>query len=140
MGCVFCEIIDGKKPGEVISETKNTIAILSNPALMKAHCLVIPKRHVEKLSNLSEEERKELINEVIKIQEILLKKFSGCDIKQNYRPFQKQDELKVDHLHVHLQPRELFDEYYEKSQVYEGNIFRDLSESELKKVKEFILE
>ena len=138
MECVFCEIVRGKKPREIISETKNTITLLSNPSLMKGHCLVIPKRHIEKISELNEKEKKEIFNELIKVQEILFKQFPGCDIKQNYRPFQKQDNLKVNHLHFHLQPRELFDELYKKSQIYEKNIFRYLNNEELKKIKEEI--
>lgn len=133
--CPFCEIKDTNR---ILDETDKTLTILSNPALVKGHCLVIPKRHVEKLSELSEEEKEELFSQVIKIQEILLKKFGGCDIRQNYRPFRKQNNLKVDHLHIHLQPRELFDELYKKCQIYEKEIFRKLSQEESDKLKEKI--
>ena len=43
--------------------------MFSNPRLMEGHLLVIPKRHVEKLSELNEEERKELFDTVIEYQE-----------------------------------------------------------------------
>ncbi len=138
--CPFCSLSkDTEGRTRIIDETTNTLTILSNPALMKGHCLVIPKRHVEKPSELSEEERKELFNQVIKIQELLIKHFSGCDIKENYRPFQKQSDLKVHHLHFHLQPRELFDELYEKSQKAEENVFKKLSKEELEETKRFLL-
>ena len=58
----------------------------------------------------------------------------GCDIKQNYRPFQKQTKLKVNHLHIHLQPRELFDNLYEKSQIFEKEIFSDLEDVEKERI------
>jgi len=62
---------------------------------MPGHLLVVPKRHVEKLSALQEDERRELFEKVIQFQEKILSKLaSGCDIKQNYRPFQKQSNLK----------------------------------------------
>ena len=99
MNCPFCDL----KEERIIEETKNTFTILSNPAIVKGHLLVIPKRHAEKLSELNGDEKIELFNQVIKMQEILLRKFSGCDIRQNYRPFQAQDSLKVNHLHIHLQ-------------------------------------
>ncbi len=135
--CVFCKSIEPKS--RVLYETENTFSILSNPALVKGHVLVIPKKHVEKISELNEEERGDLFEQAIKMQELLLKKYGGCDIRQNFRPFQKQDELKVNHLHIHLQPREFEDELYWKCQIYEKEIFKNLNEEELEKLKEEIL-
>jgi len=102
---------------------------------MSGHVLVIPKRHVEKLSELSKEEREELLNETITIEEKLLTKVSGVDISQHYRPFIPENPLKVDHLHVHLRPRELNDELYEKVQIYEKTIFAPLTEEEIGEYK-----
>jgi len=135
MNCPFCDL----KEERIIEETKNTFTILSNPAIVKGHLLVIPKRHAEKLSELNGDEKIELFNQVIKMQEILLRKFSGCDIRQNYRPFQAQDSLKVNHLHIHLQPREFEDELYKSCQIYEKTIFKELDKEEINKAKEFIL-
>ena len=132
---MFCEIVKGNKPREILSESEKTITILSNPCKMRGHCLTIPKRHVEKLSELSKEEINELIEEIINVEEILLKKFPGCDIKQNYRPFIPNSKFKVSHLHFHIQPREFEDELYNKSQVFEKDVFRELSEEELKQIK-----
>jgi histidine triad (HIT) family protein len=137
--CAFCEIIGGKKQRELISETKNTLTILSNPSQIKGHCLVIPKRHVEKLSQLGRVERDELIKEVVKMQELLLTKASGCDIKQNYRPFIPDSHIKVSHLHFHVQPREFEDEMYKRVQIFEKDIFRDLPLDELKETRGWIL-
>lgn len=131
MNCPFCNF--NKK--EMIFEGKKVFVCLSNPRLVKGHLLVISKRHVQKLSELDENERKELFDVVIKFQEKILKKFSkGCDVRQNYRPFQKQNKLKIDHLHVHLQPREFKDELYEKCQIFETSIFRELVKDEKDKI------
>jgi histidine triad (HIT) family protein len=127
--CPFCKI-DAEKT-RLIWSGKNTVVFLSNPRLMRGHILVIPKRHVEKITELTSEEQTELFETVLKFQERILSKLSrGCDIRQNYRPFQKQDNLKVNHLHIHLQPRELFDELYEKCQIAEKEIFEELSNEE----------
>ena len=70
----------------------------------------------------------------MEFQEKILAKFaSGCDIRQNCRPFQKQSNLKVDHVHYHLLPREFKDELYQKCQIYETEIFRRLTEEEKEK-------
>ena len=132
--CPFCNINPEKT--KILKEGDYTRVIFSNPRLMPSHLLVIPKRHVEKLSELNEAEKQELLNTVIKFQEKILDKIaSGCDIRINYRPFQKQDDLKVNRLHVHLQPRELFDELYEKSQRFEKEVFKELSSDEAEKIK-----
>jgi histidine triad (HIT) family protein len=130
MDCPFCNINYEKT--RIIKEGKNTLVVFSNPRLIPGHLLVVPKKHVERISELNEEERKELFEVVIEFQEKVLSKFaSGCDIRQNYRPFQEQDNLKVNHLHIHLHPREFEDELYEKCQIFEKELFKELSLEEL---------
>lgn len=135
MDCPFCEIINNKTE-RIIKETKNVFVILSNPRLMPGHLLVIPKRHIEKFSELSSEERGDLFDMAIKLEEKILENFSsGCDMTQHYRPFLKQGRLKVNHLHIHLRPREFEDEFYQKVLKHEKDVFRDLSEEEFKGYK-----
>lgn len=136
--CPFCNV-EKSESTRILEETKHTYTILSNPSLMKGHCLVIPKKHVEILAELNDDERIELFEQVVRMQALLIRKFMGCDIKQNYRPFQKQDELKINHLHIHLQPRELYDELYEKCLIHEKEVFKKLTQEQLDEDKEFVL-
>ena len=130
MDCPFCNINSEKT--RILEDKQFVRVIFSNPRLMPWHLLIVPKRHVEKLSELNKEEQKELFETIVEFQEKILSKIaSGCGIRINYRPFQKQDNLKVNHLHVHLHPRELFDELYEKCQIFEKDVFKDLSPEEL---------
>lgn len=131
MPCPFCSL---EKEKRVLASKKYTYVILSNPRLMPSHLLVLPKRHVEKLSELNEEERKELFDLVIEYQEkILAKHATGCDIRQHYRPFLKQSKLKVNHMHIHLQPREYEDELYKNCQIHETALFKELTKEEKEK-------
>ena len=63
MECPFCNI--NKEKTVIINEGKNTRVILSNPKLMQGHLLVIPKRHVEKISQLEKNEREELCHKTL---------------------------------------------------------------------------
>lgn len=135
--CRFCNLEE--KERLILDKTNHSIVIFSNPALVKCHLLVVPKRHIGKLSELTPEERKDLFNLTIKWQEKLFEKFWGCDIIQNGRPLQKEDQYKVWHLHIHLRPREFQDELYKKSQIYEKEIFRDLTNEELNQMKDYLL-
>ncbi|MEK7123070.1 MAG: HIT domain-containing protein, partial [Patescibacteria group bacterium] len=85
--CPFCHIKE-REQERVLEEREHVFVILSDPRLVPGHLLVIPRRHVEKLSELDAEEREELFDTVVKYQEKILDKHAaGCDIRQNYRPF-----------------------------------------------------
>jgi len=133
MECPFCNINSEKT--RIVKEKEFVRVIFSNPRLAPGHLLIVPKRHVEKTSELNAEEQKELFETVIEFQEKILSKVSsGCDIRQNYRPFIPQGRLKVDHLHYHLIPREFKDEIYEKCGKFQDRVFKDLSPEELDKM------
>lgn len=137
MDCPFCDI--DKERNTVIKYYKDVFVMFSNPRLMEGHLLVVPKRHVEKISELNEEEKKELFDTVIKYQEKILKNIApGCDIRQHYRPFLKQSELKINHLHIHLQPRDFDDELYKKCQIYYKDVFKELTEQEINKISKLL--
>lgn len=136
MDCHFCNL-PNKENTRTLEELSHTVVIFSNPRLMPGHLLVIPKRHVVHLNELNEEEREELFNTAIAYQGKILRSISsGCDLKQNNRPFLPESELKVDHVHIHLQPREFEDELYKKSQIFEKEVFKPLSQSEIGKYSE----
>ncbi|HEY0220941.1 MAG TPA: HIT domain-containing protein [Candidatus Paceibacterota bacterium] len=141
MDCPFCEIVNDKKE-RILKESEHSFVVLSNPKLMSGHLLVIPKRHVEKTSELEKEESEDLYNEVIHLQEKVLEKIApGCDVSQHYRPFIPDNKFKVTHLHFHVRPRFLDDELYEKVQIYEKDVFSDLNEEDVlkyKKIFEFL--
>lgn len=121
----------------MVTEGRYVFTALSNPRLMPGHLLIIPKRHIEKPSELTGEERAELFEMVITFQEKILQKVAtGCDIRQNCRPFLPQGKLKVNHLHFHLLPREFEDELYSKSMIYEKTIFQNLPEEEAAKFQQ----
>lgn len=130
-GCSFCEIDNLKT--RIISNGSGVFVALSNPRLMPGHLLVIPKRHVERISQLNKDEKEELFQTIERFQEKILDKVaSGCDITQHHRPFIPESRVKVNHLHVHLRPREFKDALYETSQKFEQ--FQDVSSEEVDKL------
>lgn len=134
MMCRFCNI-ETKEIGRALTVLSHTVVVLSNPRLREGHLLVIPKRHVLNLHELSSEERAELFDTAILYQKKLMACFaSGCDLKQHNRPFVTENDLKVDHVHIHLLPREFEDELYLKSQQHERAIFKPLSDTEVARV------
>src|SRR5579859_512897 len=54
--CIFCEIVAGRAPAHKIYEDRDTVAFLDLFPITRGHALVIPKRHVDRLTELREEE------------------------------------------------------------------------------------
>lgn len=102
--------------------------------------MVVPRRHVESPAELRAEELQEIFEEIGRLEQIMLESglATGCDIRQNYRPFLEQSRTKVDHLHFHVLPRTFEDELCQKSMKYEYGIFDDLGDQEAKQMKKLL--
>ena len=129
MSCPFCDRTNEKH--RILVEKEHCFVMLSNPRLTPGHLLVIPKRHVEKPSEMNDAERREVFDTVIEYQDKITARYAtGCDVRQNYRPFLKESSVKVDHVHYHLLPRELEDEMYKKTQGPTHELFQPLTDEE----------
>lgn len=127
--CPFCT--SAREEGRILKDAPRTYVIFSNPRLMPGHLLVIPKRHVCRLSELSDQERGELLDLVVEFEERILRTLSaGCDIRQNYKPYVPNGRTSVKHLHVHLHPRDLNDELHRVIDPHQKPLYRDLPEEE----------
>lgn len=105
--------------------------IFSNPRVAPGHLLVIPKRHIEKLIELSEKEKSEILDFLSLFQERILDKLaSGTEIRQNFKPYMAESRIHVNHLHFHIIPRELGDEIYEKIDKHRTPLYLDLPKEE----------
>jgi histidine triad (HIT) family protein len=125
----------------ILKMHKHCFVVFSNPRLVAGHMLVIPKRHVEKLSDLSKKECEELFGVAVKLQDTITRKLApGCDMSQHHRPFIKQGRLKINHLHVHLIPRKFKDELYRKVQHKQSEVFKDLTKTEARKMARLLFE
>jgi histidine triad (HIT) family protein len=54
--CIFCKIVAGELPGQIVEEDERTIAFMDiNPAT-RGHLLVIPRAHARNLLEISPED------------------------------------------------------------------------------------
>jgi len=102
--CLFCQIIEGKKPSHKIYEDENTYAFLDINPRNKGHTLVIPKKHRETFLDLKEKEINNLFQKIQKIAKAVKKATDaeGFNLLQNNKKAAGQI---VDHVHVHIIPR-----------------------------------
>lgn len=95
---IFSRIIVGEIPCHKIAETENCFAFLDISPLSKGHTLVVPKREVDYIFDLTDQELTELHLFAKKIA-IAQKKAIPC-----LRIGQAVLGLEVPHAHIHLVP------------------------------------
>ncbi|MFA6118924.1 MAG: HIT family protein [Parachlamydiales bacterium] len=118
LNCPFCnqKVIDYQK----YFENKNVIGLYNYKPLAKGHCLIIPKRHVQKFDELNESEIKDIF-ELIKKTNNSAQKIFGV---QSYQIIQKNGKdvgQSVPHLHFHYIPNKQngsIISYYSKFALY----------------------
>ena len=102
--CIFCSIIKGKIPSSKIFEDDIVYSFLDiNPA-SKGHLLVVPKRHIESLNDLTDEEFVSIFSCIKKITNALPKAVenSGFNLLMNMG---KDAGQIIPHIHFHIIPR-----------------------------------
>ncbi len=102
--CLFCKIVKKEISGPVIYEDSKTLAFLDiAPATQKGgHTLVMPKKHYELVTEMSDEDAKAVMNTIKKLSKALLKFGEGLNILQNNKRIAGQF---IPHVHFHLIPR-----------------------------------
>lgn len=100
MDCIFCKIIAGEIPSEKVFENENVFAFLDINPKAKVHVLIVPKKHIESVKHLKEDDVQiagELFLAAKKIAEE--KSLEGYKLIVNVG---RDGGQIVDHLHLHL--------------------------------------
>ena len=57
MGCIFCEIIEKKRPARLIYEDEFAVAFEDINPQAPVHALVVPKKHIPTILEIGEEDK-----------------------------------------------------------------------------------
>lgn len=110
--CIFCQIVAGKVPSEILYQDEKLIAFRDIKPLAPTHLLIIPKQHIISLAHLSDAETS-LIGQMAKVANQLAKQ-EGI-FEHGYRlviSCGREGGQIVPHLHMHLLGgRRLSDKY-----------------------------
>ena len=101
MDCIFCKIINGEIPSYKIYEDNEFIAILDINSDSNGHTLVIPKRHIEMIEELSNEELCHLIKIGDIIKDKINKAFNSDGFTYIVNSGSRQE---IKHFHMHIKP------------------------------------
>jgi histidine triad (HIT) family protein len=100
--CIFCKVISGQLPVNLVFDDDVSIAFLDHRPLFPGHCLLVPRDHFETLSDLPTE----LVGPFFENVQLLTRAVEtavgadGSFVAMNNRVSQS-----VPHLHVHVVPR-----------------------------------
>lgn len=102
--CVFCEIVAGRSPARVVSETATTLAFFPTAPAVVGHTLLIPKRHVEDLWTLDAVTGSGLADEILPLARAIRSALEpdGFNLINSTGEAATQT---VRHIHIHLVPR-----------------------------------
>ena len=100
--CLFCEIGSGRAPAQVVFEDEKTMAFLDLFPVTRGHLLVIPKRHVDRLTDLSRSEYAEILGTVSQVCRRVERLSTHYNVSMNQGTLAGQI---VFHLHFHVIPR-----------------------------------
>ncbi len=102
--CIFCEILAGRIPAEVVHESPGAVAFLDVFPAARGHVLVVPRAHAPTLTDLDDSAVGDLFLAVKAVQARVQRALrpSGMNVGWNHGRAAGQH---VDHLHVHVIPR-----------------------------------
>ncbi|MBK8867230.1 MAG: HIT family protein [Dermatophilaceae bacterium] len=100
--CVFCAIVAGNAPAELIESTPDVLAFLDQRPVFKGHVLVIPREHVATLTDLAPAARDPFL---AGIQRIAAAITSGLGAQGSFVAMNNVVSQSVPHLHCHVVPR-----------------------------------
>jgi len=102
--CIFCAIVAGHAPAEVVYEDEHTLAFMDiNPAI-QGHVLVVPKKHARDIFDIAEKEAQHVMRAAVRVARAVDQALhpDGVNLIQANRRAAFQS---VFHFHVHVIPR-----------------------------------
>jgi histidine triad (HIT) family protein len=107
-GCIFCRIIAGELPSEIVDEDERTVSFMDiNPAT-PGHLLVVPRRHSNDLLDIDADDLAATSLAAQRLAKRVVQRLGadGVNLLNSCGPAAWQTVL---HFHIHVIPRYLDD-------------------------------
>ena len=102
MDCVFCSIVAGEVPADVVLDEPDLIAFLDRRPVFKGHVLLVPRRHVHTLLDLPSDLHATLLGGAQRLAAAVVE---GLGAQGSFVAMNNVVSQSVPHLHVHVVPR-----------------------------------
>lgn len=100
--CLFCRIASGEVPATLVYVDKNAVAFLDHRPLFPGHTLLVPRDHVETLTDLPPA----MVGPFFAAAQTLARAVeSAMEAEGTFVAMNNRVSQSVPHLHVHIVPR-----------------------------------
>jgi len=120
--CVFCAIIRGDAPAEIVLDDPAGIAFLDRRPLLLGHVLLVPRQHVATLPDLPIAEVGPLFALARRLTRAV-PQATGSD--GSFMAINNVVSQSVPHLHVHVVPRRHDDRLFSRNLAWTRHPYRD---------------
>lgn len=100
--CIFCRIADGRLSTDIIDQDETTVTFLDHSPVFPGHLLIIPRAHVDTLTDLPGERLQPFLRQV---QRAALAIEAGIGAQGSFVAINNKVSQTVPHLHAHVIPR-----------------------------------
>jgi histidine triad (HIT) family protein len=100
--CIFCSIVAGDTPAEVVLETPELLAFLDQRPVFKGHTLLVPKAHIGTLPELPAVSRDPFLAAAQRLATAMV---DGLGAQGSFVAMNNTVSQSVPHLHCHVVPR-----------------------------------
>ncbi len=106
-GCLFCRMAKGHAghSEHILLRTRHSFAVLNLYPYNNGHTLILPKRHVQTIEQLSDAERLDWLETYVKIEKALKKGLKAQGINVGLNLGRTAGAGIPGHLHLHVVPR-----------------------------------
>ena len=127
MSCIFCRIVNGEIPAEVVAREPEVTAFLDVQPLADGHVLLVPRAHVPQVEDLEPEQAEALFRAVVRLAGPVREAVdaAGTTIGINNGDATGQT---IPHVHVHIVPRWENDGAGSVHTIFPRKAYRDIKE------------
>jgi histidine triad (HIT) family protein len=102
--CIFCKIVAGELPSEMVQEDEHTVAFMDLNPWTRGHALVIPRTHSPNLYEVGDDDLRHTSSAAKRLA-LRMKKRLRCDGVNLLNASEPAAWQTVFHFHVHVIPR-----------------------------------
>ena len=128
--CIFCNIDEDKIYNTILDETDNFVVVPTLGSLVEGYILIVSKRHIYNMGELTEKEQDEYINLLNKYRELFNKIYGKYPIVFEHGTSKNDSNLtssSVIHAHTHIVNHSFIDE---------KKVMSDLNLEEINKIND----
>ena len=104
MSCIFCRIVAGEIPAEVVAKDEGAVAFLDIQPLADGHVVIVPRKHVALVEEMTPDEVASLFRTVGRLVGPVRKALAADATTIGVNDGEASGQT-IPHVHVHIVPR-----------------------------------